>query len=88
MVNPTILENQLLRLNLTFDDEQIQTLNDITKFTAIDGIDLTAEEMKLAKESANNQVDIGGDYNHDFNTNNDTSINDVQADRPTGKKSV
>lgn len=52
-INPNLLASQLSELSLTFDDVTIQNLHNVSKCIAIEGVEISAEEMDALKEAAN-----------------------------------
>lgn len=52
-INPNLLASQLQELSLTFDDSTIQNLHNVSKCIAIEGVEISAEEMDALKEAAN-----------------------------------
>lgn len=52
-INPNLLASQLSELSLTFDDATIQNLHNVSKCIAIEGVEISAEEMDALKEAAN-----------------------------------
>ena len=56
-INPNLLASQLNQLNLSFDDGIIQSLNNVSKCAAIEGVEVSQEELEALKEAANAQMD-------------------------------
>lgn len=51
-VQPGILASQLNQLQLVFQDETINGLNNVSKCIAIDGVEVSQEELEALKEAA------------------------------------
>lgn len=62
-INPNLLASQLNQLNLQFEEQQIESLNTFAKCTAIEGVEISQEELEALREAAN--AAQGGDINDD-----------------------
>ena len=50
--NPNILASQLEKLDLVFDETTIANLSNCSNCTAIEGVEISAEELEALKEAA------------------------------------
>lgn len=58
-INPNLLASQLNQLSLQFDDKQFEQLDKFSKFTAIEGVEISQEELDAFQDAAN--IDAGQD---------------------------
>ena len=58
-----MLAQQLSTLTLTFDDQLISNLNSVSKCTAIEGVNVSDEQLGAIREAAKAQADEDQDLN-------------------------
>ena len=56
-MNPNLLAQHLSTINLTFSDNTINDLNSVSKCTAIEGIEVSDEQLGAIREAAHAQAD-------------------------------
>lgn len=57
-ISPALLAQQLASLNLEFDEQVIVSLNNAAKCNAIEGVQVSQEELEALKEAANARADL------------------------------
>ena len=75
-INPNLLASQLNQLNLQFEEQQIDALNTFAKCTAIEGVEISQEELEALKEAINQAE--GGDINDDKPMDDPFVVNNQQ----------
>ena len=51
-INPNLLASQLNKLSLRFEDGTIDALNNVAKCTAIEGVEVSQEELEALREAS------------------------------------
>jgi len=51
-INPNLLASQLNKLSLSFEEGTIGALNNVAKCTAIEGVEVSQEELEALREAS------------------------------------
>ena len=77
-INPNLLASQLNQLNLVFDDKLIDQLTNYAKCTAIEGVEVSTEELEAIQEAAH----VGQDGLQDMDIPQSTFNKIVEVPKP------
>jgi hypothetical protein len=84
-INPNLLASQLSKLALSFEDGTIAALNNVAKFIAIEGVEVSHEELEALREaSAFNGVEQ--DDQEDIFAHKQPSVSGPAAGRAAGPR--
>lgn len=61
-INPNLLSSQLDSLNLSFEQATIDALSNVAKCTAIEGVEVSQEELDALREASAFGVEDAADY--------------------------
>lgn len=79
-INPNLLASQLNKLSLRFEDATIDALNNVAKCTAIEGVEVSQEELEALRE-ASAFHGLGEDAQEDLFAHKQPSVSGKPAGR-------